>query len=54
MMVPGLQDLMHDIRALEDYVEACRSGEEERLFPITREEMEVIKSFRRFMAQEDE
>ena len=53
-MVPGLQDLLHNIKTLEDYVKACRLGEEEQIFPITREEMEVIKSFRRFMAQEDE
>jgi hypothetical protein len=53
-MVPGLQDLLHDIKTLEDYVKGRRSGEEERSFPITREEMEVVKSFRRFMAQQDE
>ena len=53
-MVPGLHDLMQSIKTLEDYVKACQSGEEERAFPITREEMEVVKSFRRFMAQEDE
>jgi hypothetical protein len=53
-MVPGLQDLLQDIKALEDYLRACRSGETEQSFPITREEIEVVKSFRRFMAQEDE
>ena len=53
-MVPGLQDLLHNIKTLEEYVKAGRSGEEERFFPITREEMEVVKSFRRFMAQQDE
>ena len=53
-MVPGLQDLLHDIKALEDYLKACRAGEDRTSFPITREEIEVVKSFRRFMAQEDE
>lgn len=53
-MVPGLQDLLHNIKTLEEYVKAGRSGKEERFFPITREEMEVVKSFRRFMAQQDE
>jgi hypothetical protein len=54
MMVPGLQDLMQSIKTLEDYAKACLSRGEERSFPITQEEIEVIKSFRRFMAQEDE
>jgi hypothetical protein len=54
MLVAGLHALMHNIRTLEDYVKACRRGEEERVFPITREEMEVIKSYRRLMAQENE
>lgn len=53
-MVPGLQDLLQNVKALEDYLKACRAGEAEQAFPITREEMELIKSFRRFMAQGDE
>jgi hypothetical protein len=53
-MVPGLQDLLHNIKTLEEYVKAGRSGEEEQFFPITREEMEVVKSFRRFMAPQDD
>ena len=53
-MVPGLQDLLQNIKALEDYLRACRSGEAEQAFPITPEEMEVVRSFRRFMAREDE
>ena len=52
-MVAGLQDLLHNIKTLEDYAKACRPAEDD-IFPITREEMEVIKSFRRFMAHEDE
>jgi len=53
-MVPGLQDLLQNIKALEDYLRACRSGEPEQAFSITPEEMEVVRSFRRFMAREDE
>jgi hypothetical protein len=53
-MVPGLQDLLQNIKALEDYLRACRSGKPEQAFSITPEEMEVVRSFRRFMAQEDE
>lgn len=54
MMLPGLQELLQNIKELEDYLRACRSGEEERVFQITREEMEVVRSFRRFMAQEND
>jgi hypothetical protein len=53
-MVPGLQELLQNIKALEDYLRACRSGEPEQAFSITPEEMEVVRSFRRFMAREDE
>ena len=52
MMLPGLQELLQDIKELEDCVKASRSEADGQIFPITREEMEVIKSFRRFMAQE--
>lgn len=53
-MLPGLQGLLQNIKELEDYLKTCRLGEEERIFQITREEMEVIRSFRRFMTQEND
>ena len=53
-MVPGLHDLLQNIKTLEDYLKACRSGEPEQAFTITPEEMEVVRSFRRFMARGDE
>jgi hypothetical protein len=52
MTIPGLSDLLKDIKTLEDYARACRSREEERLVLLTREEVDVIESFRRFMAQD--
>jgi hypothetical protein len=53
-MVPGSQDLLRNIKTLEDYLKAHQSTEENQTFPMTQEEIEVVKSFRRFMAQEDE
>ena len=47
-MIPGLNDLLKDIKALEDHAKAHRSKEETRLVPLTREEVDVIESFRRF------
>jgi hypothetical protein len=54
MMIPGLSDLAKDIKALEDHARACQSGEGERTVLLTREEADVIESFRRFKAQEYE
>jgi hypothetical protein len=51
MMIPGMSQLTEDIKALEDYARACQSKEELRLVLVTAEEVEVINSFRRFMAQ---
>jgi len=50
-MVSAVQDLLKDIKILEDYARACQSGEELRIVPLTREEVDVIASFRRFMDQ---
>jgi hypothetical protein len=52
MMVPGMPHLLKDIRVVEDYARACQSGEETRMVPLTREEADVLESFRRFKAQE--
>jgi hypothetical protein len=51
-MMPGLSQLYEDIKTLEDYARACRSKEELQMVLITREEADVIDSFRRFMAKE--
>jgi hypothetical protein len=52
-MVTGMQDLMREIKIFEDYVRACRSGEELRSVPLTREEVDVIASYRRFMSEQE-
>lgn len=54
MIVPGLQELLRDIKILENYARACQSGEEMRIIPLTREEVDVIASFRRFMAEDND
>jgi hypothetical protein len=54
MLVPGLSHLLKDIKTLEDHARACRSREEVRMVLVTREEAEVIESFRRFEAQEND
>lgn len=54
MVIPGLQDLLRDIKRLEDYAKAYQSRDEAQILPITSEEAEVIRSYRRFLAQEDE
>jgi hypothetical protein len=47
-----MSHLLKDIKVLEDYGRACQSREEARMVLLTREEEDVIESFRRFMAQE--
>jgi hypothetical protein len=51
-MIPGMPDLFKAIKAVEDHARACQSSEEERMVLLTREEAEVIESFRRFKTQE--
>ncbi len=52
MTIPGMSDLIKDVKALEDYARACRSQGELRMVLITAEEADVIDSFRRFKANE--
>ena len=52
MMIPGMAQLLEQIKVLEDYARACRSKEELRMVLVTAEEADVIDSFRRFKAQE--
>lgn len=52
MMIPGLSQLAKDLKAVEDHARACQSREEEQMVLLTREEVEVIESFRRFKAQD--
>ena len=54
MIVPGMQELLRDIKILEDYARACQSEEELRIVTLTREEVDVVASFRRFMAEEND
>jgi hypothetical protein len=44
--------LLKDIKAIEDYAQACQSGEGARIVLLTREEADVIDSFRRFKDQQ--
>ncbi len=54
MEVPGMSDLLKSIKTLQDHARACQSGDDLRMVVLTREEEEVIESFRRFKAHEDE
>jgi hypothetical protein len=47
-MIPGLTELLKDIKSLEDHARAARSREELRMVIVTREEADVIESFRQF------
>jgi len=51
-MIMGMQELMRDLRVFENYVRACQSGDELRSVPLTREEVEVVASYRRFMSEQ--
>jgi hypothetical protein len=50
--IPGLSDLLKDIKTLEDHARAHHSREETRMVPLTREEADVVESYRRFLAQD--
>jgi hypothetical protein len=50
-MIPGMPDLFKAIKAVEDHARTCQSREEERMVLLTREEADVVESFRRFKAQ---
>jgi hypothetical protein len=52
MMIPGLPHLFKDIKTVEEHARACQAREEERMVILTREEADVIESFRRFKAQD--
>jgi hypothetical protein len=53
MMVMGMQELMREVKIFEDYVRACQAGDELRNVPLTREEVDVIASYRRFMSEQE-
>ena len=46
--------LLKDIKTLEDHARACLSSGEERMVLVTREEADVLESFRRFKTQEED
>ena len=52
MTLPGVSQLLADIKVMEDLARACRSGEDVRMVILTREEAEVIDSYRRFRTEE--
>lgn len=52
MDIPGLQQLLKDIKTLEDHARARRSSDGEEMVLLTREEVDVIESFRRFKAED--
>ena len=53
-MVMGMLDLMREVRVFEEYVRACQSGDELRSVPLTREEVEVVASYRRFLNEHED
>jgi hypothetical protein len=53
LTIPIMTLLLKDIKTLEDYARACLSREEERMVLVTREEADVLESFRRFKTQEN-
>ncbi len=54
MTIPVLTLLLKDIKTLEGYARASLSREEERMVLVTREEADVLESFRRFKNQDDD
>jgi hypothetical protein len=54
LTIPGMTLLLKDIKTLEDYARAYLSKEEERMVLVTREEADVLESFRRFRTQEND
>jgi histone deacetylase complex regulatory component SIN3 len=52
--IPGLSDLLKDIKTLEDHAKAAHSIDEveTRVVRLTREEADVVESYRRFLAQD--
>jgi hypothetical protein len=54
MNIPGMPQLLRDIKVLEDFARACQSREEMRMVLLTREEEDVIESFRRFKSQDED
>ena len=47
-----MSQLLNDLRALEIFAQARQSTDEVRMVFVTREEADVIDSFRRFKAQD--
>jgi len=54
LIIPGMPQLRKDIKVIEDYARACQSTEEIRTMLLTREEADVIESFRRFKAEDSD
>lgn len=52
-MIMGMQELMRDIKVFEAYVRACHTGDDLRSVPLTREEVNVVASYRRFMSEQE-
>ena len=51
-MIPEMTSLMKDIRMLEDCARALQSKGELEMVLLTREERDVIESYRHFREQE--
>jgi hypothetical protein len=51
-MPPGILQLLEQVRALEECARVSRSQGELQMVIVTREEVDVLDSFRRFKAQE--
>jgi hypothetical protein len=52
LTIPGLENLFKEIKTLEDYARAHHSRDELEMVLVTREEAQVLDSFRRFKIED--
>ncbi len=52
MIIPGMNDLLKQLRELEDHARAYRLGQQRQMVPLTQEEVDVVESYRRFLAED--
>ncbi len=54
MIIPGMDQLLRSIKSLEDHARAYRNRDELQMELLTREELEVIESFRKFRTEQEQ
>jgi len=50
MEIPGVGELLREVKTFVDFARGCRAGEPVSI-PLTREEVDVVASYRRFVAE---